>query len=145
MGKVIVARKPERVRLLTGHNVESREEPNCINFYATSGGRVELRQNKLNVENVYEIHGDVTMEVGNISHTGTVIVHGDVQAGFEIQAGGDLIVDGLIESSNIVCGGNLSVTGGHHRMWQRPPGGGGRDGAGSFHQRNHWWWLGATS
>ena len=81
-------------------------------FYADEDGHVVLKDGRVTVQPVYEVRGDVDMTVGNIDFFGTVMVHGDVKDGFKINAGGDLIVRGVVEGADLQVEGNLTVSGG---------------------------------
>lgn len=56
-----------------------------------------------------EIKGDAGIESGNLEYEGTIRVSGNVERGTEIKAGGDLIVDGVVESGRLSIRGNLVV------------------------------------
>jgi uncharacterized protein len=81
-------------------------------FYADEDGHVMMKDGRVTVQPVYEVRGDVDMTVGNIDFFGTVIVHGDVKDGFKINAGGDLMVRGVVEGADLQVEGNLTVSGG---------------------------------
>jgi uncharacterized protein (DUF342 family) len=55
---------------------------------------------------------DVNLKTGNINFDGTVNIAGDVVAGMVINAGGDVIVSGVVEKATIIAGHNIVVGGG---------------------------------
>jgi len=81
-------------------------------FYAEEDGHVTMKDGRVTVQPVYEVRGDVDMTVGNIDFFGTVLVHGDVKDGFKINAGGDLMIRGVVEGADLQVEGNLTIGGG---------------------------------
>lgn len=75
------------------------------------------------VEPVLKLQG-VDLSTGNICFTGTVHVAGDVIAGMEIKADGDVIVGGVVEAAKVTAGGDIEVRGGivGHGELRRPNG-----------------------
>lgn len=55
---------------------------------------------------------DVDLQTGNILFEGTVKVLGDVKPGMRIEAGGDVLVSGMVEGAEIVAGGDVTIKGG---------------------------------
>jgi uncharacterized protein (DUF342 family) len=54
---------------------------------------------------------------GNETHnaqefTGDLRIKGSVRAGFEVEASGDLTIDGQVEDARVVCGGDMDIAGG---------------------------------
>lgn len=90
-----------------GKNVEFND--NEQSFYAILDGQVIVQENRIDVQPVYEVHGDLSMEIGNIDFVGSVIIHGDVPAGFTIQAGGDVQVYGIVEAATIISKGTIYI------------------------------------
>ena len=54
----------------------------------------------------------VDLSTGKIQFEGTVHVEGDVKTGMSINVTGDVIVNGMVESAEIIAGGNVAVKGG---------------------------------
>ena len=55
----------------------------------------------------YIIKGDVDFSTGNIKYDKSVIINGDIKAGFSVECGGDLQVAGIIEDCTVTVGGNV--------------------------------------
>ena len=66
----------------------------------------------LEVSELVVIEGDVDLEVGNVDVSGSVLVQGNVQAGFRVTARHDIHVSGSIEDAEVLAGGSLLVEGG---------------------------------
>ena len=78
-------------------------------YRANCAGRVKLVGELLDVDEVLHIRGDVCNEIGNIKHNGQLLIEGNVESDFKIEATGDIEVRGLIFASDVECGGNLIV------------------------------------
>jgi uncharacterized protein (DUF342 family) len=111
-GQKIPVDKPERVRIRCGKGVTEVDEGDSTAFYAELDGRLRFADNTLGVDQVYHVTGSVGLATGNIHHTGSVTIDGDVLAESVIEADGDVVVKGLVEESIIICGGTLTVAGG---------------------------------
>jgi hypothetical protein len=55
---------------------------------------------------------NVDMSTGNLSFEGTIIVSGDIAAGMEVKASGDIIIGGMVEAAMLEAKGNVEVKGG---------------------------------
>lgn len=75
-------------------------------------GEPSFVNNQLNVYPVHEVKGDVNLESGNITFPGNVVIHGNVDSGFCVEAEGDITIYGNVEAAVIKAGGNLTVLGG---------------------------------
>ncbi len=106
-GKTIPVKQPGQVNLKPGSNVYWDEKEN--GYRAKCSGRVKMRRGTLDVDQVYLIKDGVGNESGNVKHNGQVIVDGDVETDFKIDATGDVEVRGLVFACDIKSGGNLTV------------------------------------
>ncbi len=111
-GKAIGVAKPQQARLRAGKGVQEATEDGLRVFRATVAGRVRLVSGVLSVDDVYTVKGDVSLETGNIHHTGCVTIGGDIKTGALVEADGDIVVKGMLEPCRIRCGGSLTVAGG---------------------------------
>jgi uncharacterized protein (DUF342 family) len=109
-GSSLPVRAPINANLSTGKGVQWDEEAG--GFRAACSGRVSLHDNQLQVDPVLRISGDVGGATGNIHHIGPVLIEGDVEAGFVVEATGDVEVHGMIYGATVKCGGNLAIAGG---------------------------------
>ncbi len=80
------------------------EDPHVL-LATTAGTPVSLHQS-VQVVNVLELEA-VNARTGNVRFEGAVIVHGDIDKGFLVHAGGDLVVYGSVESSRLVSEGHM--------------------------------------
>lgn len=76
-------------------------------LFAEIDGQLMLVDGRINIYSVYEVKADVDNSTGNIKFVGNVNVRGNVLSGFEIEAGGDIQVDGVAEGAILKANGNI--------------------------------------
>lgn len=82
-------------------------------IFAKISGWPIYRNNTIDVLPYFETEGDVSYATGNIAFHGTVMVKGDVQTGFSVEAtNGDVIVAGNCNQGHLKATGNIIVKGG---------------------------------
>lgn len=79
---------------------------------ATSDGEPTKIGNKVSVQVVHEIRNNVGYKTGNIDFIGSVHIRGDVENGFTVKAGGDVVITGNVEGGIIEAEGNITINGG---------------------------------
>jgi uncharacterized protein (DUF342 family) len=67
---------------------------------------------RLDVQSVYVVEGDVNRYNGNLVYDGTIYIKGSVSDMVNIQAKGDIIVDGFVEGGMLQAGQNVIARGG---------------------------------
>ena len=112
-GRTIPAVKGLDVPLFPGPNMRLREnDPNVVEA-ACDGYLLRARDGKVQVGKVFEVKGDLNLSVGNIRYHGPIQIGGNVPAGFQIRAGGDILIKGTAEGSDIrSSGGSVQIRGG---------------------------------
>lgn len=83
-------------------------------YYASINGEVSYREDTLAVNDILTIEGNASNATGAITFTGDIHVRGDVIAGVQIKAGGNVIVDGVVEGAFIEAGKDIVVRQGIH-------------------------------
>lgn len=110
-GKIIPAREGALFSIVVGENVE--ESVGGSEFTASDEGMVFFLQNKLEVTDVFQTRSDVNMATGNIVvEKGSVHVRGSILSGFSVNSPKNIVVNDVIESANVVAGGDVEVKGG---------------------------------
>lgn len=109
-GKPVLARRGRPQPPLTGKGF-SRSEDN-ITYTADITGKIEMKNNRIQVLSVYEISGDVDVHTGNIDFRGDVVIHGNVTVGAMVKATGSVTVDGICEACTIEAGKDILLRGG---------------------------------
>ncbi|MBT2688583.1 DUF342 domain-containing protein [Bacillus sp. ISL-47] len=107
-GHSIPAKNGKPLRVKPGKNVILNGEK----FYSLMDGQVSFTSNFISVNPIFEVNGDLDLKTGNIDFVGNVLIRGNVPPGYEIKAGGDIIVYGLVEGSVLQADGNIIVSGG---------------------------------
>ncbi|MBN2800511.1 MAG: DUF342 domain-containing protein [Deltaproteobacteria bacterium] len=80
---------------------------------ASRAGVVSLvRAHLLRVSALQTIKGDVDYATGHIHSGGSVEIRGSVRPGFHVEAAGDVLIHGAVDSAEIRCGGNAVIRGG---------------------------------
>lgn len=80
--------------------------PDQKTYVSIMDGRIELTDHNIEISKMVEFP-EVTLATGNIRFDGNVYVKGNVGDGTAITAGGDVVVDGFVESAVITAGGNV--------------------------------------
>lgn len=109
-GRPILAKRARELPPLKGKGF-TRSEDN-LTYYADFEGKIEMQNDRIMILKVYEISGDADLSVGNIDFNGDVIIHGSVCAGVSIKAGGNLTVDGIVETATLWAGKDIILRGG---------------------------------
>ncbi len=95
------------IPMKAGENIQLQKNQN--EWYAGCDGRYSLENNRLEIQPVFHVDGDVDYKVGNIEFPGDVIVKGNVLDGIKIQTKGNITVYGTIEAAFVEAKGNVEV------------------------------------
>lgn len=82
-----------------------------VSYVATYTGAITMVDGKVEIKKLMVVQ-EVRITDKKIKYDGTVYVVGDVYSGSTIEATGDVIVGGHMESSEIIAGGNVIIKGG---------------------------------
>ena len=110
-GAEIPARDGTESAVTIGRGVEHALGNENI-LVASVDGQVKTENNALEVLALYDVQGDVDLSTGSIDFIGSVIVHGNVQPGFKVIAGEDVLVEGVVDDAEIQAKGKVTVKGG---------------------------------
>lgn len=75
-------------------------------------GKIDMKNDRIMIQSVYEVSGNVDLATGNIDFRGDVIIHGNVTTGARIKATGNITIDGTAEGCNIEAGKDIILRGG---------------------------------
>ncbi|GHV61436.1 polymerase [Spirochaetia bacterium] len=106
-GKSLPAKSGKDIGLPLGKNVHTADDGETI--LADINGQVVIVAEKINVEPVYEVQGNVNLKTGNIIFLGTVIIKGNVEVGFSVKAAGNIEVSGTVERAELDAEGDIIV------------------------------------
>ena len=106
-GKLLPAKDGLDCNMEIGKNVRLSEDGNSV--IAEINGQVIVNGDKVNVEPVLTVPGDVNLKTGNILFLGTVLVEGSVEDGFSIKAAGNIEVRGSVGRCDLDAEGDIIV------------------------------------
>ncbi len=106
-GRIIPAKDGKDIKLTPGNNTHLSPDGNQI--IADINGQVSFKNNKVQVEPVFEVTGDVDLNTGDINFPGNVIIHGSVNDTFKVYAGGNIEIRGNVGKAEVVAEGNIVV------------------------------------
>lgn len=109
-GREIKPKKGKDRRIPKGKNTVCDQEETKL--FASQDGNVTIKDNKVVVDSVFELNGDVDFSSGNIDFVGNVVINGNVSGGFQVIAGGDIEIKGFIEGAVVAAEGSILVKGG---------------------------------
>jgi len=109
-GKLLIAKRGRPLPPLTGKGFVRSEDNKT--YTCTMNGKIEMKNNRILISDVHEVHGDVGLKTGNIDFRGDVIIHGNVPTGAVIRATGSITIDGTVEGAIIDAHKDVIIRGG---------------------------------
>ncbi len=109
-GRELKQTKGRPVPSYTGSNTELTEDGTAI--VSKINGQVSFAAYRIQVNETFVVRGNIDNSTGNIKVVGNLVVTGMVMPGFKIEAGGEIEVRGIVESSTIKAGGNIKLQSG---------------------------------
>jgi uncharacterized protein (DUF342 family) len=106
-GKSIPAKNGRDIALPLGDNVRVADDG--LTILANINGQVIVASNKINVEPVLTIKGDVNLKTGNVIFLGTVLITGNVEDGFSVKASGNIEVNGGVAKAELDAEGDIII------------------------------------
>lgn len=79
-------------------------------YFAQTDGKIEVKKGKIDIQNVHEIMGDVTLIIGKVEFFGDVIINGNVESGVTIRAGRNIEIHGTTGSATLFAGGDVVLS-----------------------------------
>lgn len=108
--KVVPCKRARALPPLAGKGF-SRSEDNRT-YTADLNGKIEMKNGRVMISNIHEVHGDVDLHTGNIDFRGDVVIHGNVTPGAIVKATGSITVDGICENCMLDAGKDIVLRGG---------------------------------
>ncbi len=109
-GQLIKVNPPAKAEIKVGPNLRWDEE--ASGYLAAVSGRLRMPGASLEIQEVFTIDGDVGRKTGNIKHEGDIIIRGDVDSEYNVEATKTILVTGVIGACNVTSGSDLIVNGG---------------------------------
>lgn len=82
---------------------------NGLEYRASYDGRIIRNENKITIEKLFRVKGDLNLEKGNINFNGDVEITGDVRSGLCIEAEGNVFIHGHVGSCRIKAGKDITI------------------------------------
>lgn len=79
-------------------------------YFAQNDGKIELKDGKIDIQNVHEIMGDVDAITGKIEFFGDVVINGNVEGGIVIRAGRNIEIHGTTGAAVLFAGGDVLLS-----------------------------------
>jgi len=109
-GSEIPPKKGKIPTVHLGRNVQMSE--NELKVISTANGIPRfLDGEKIAVEELFLIKGNVDYSTGNVDFDGDVHITGDVKPEFLVKASGNILIDGIIDGATVISGGDITVMG----------------------------------
>ncbi len=106
-GRHLEASNGKDIPLPLGKNTELAEDG--LTIVAKVSGQVLLVKNKINVEEVHVVEGDVSIKTGDFTFLGTVVINGNVDDGYSVKASGNIEVKGTVGAADLDAEGDIVV------------------------------------
>ncbi len=113
-GKTVRAPKVKEPRLPAGKGTTTSNK-NPLELIAALDGFVRLDKktfDKIIIEQIYNIYGNVDLSTGNLDIEGSVKVNRNVLEGFRVKATGNITILGAAEACYLEAGGSIEIRGG---------------------------------
>ncbi|MBF0430082.1 MAG: DUF342 domain-containing protein [Fibrobacteria bacterium] len=110
-GEVLPAKDGVHVVLPGGNNTEISASDETL-LVASVSGNARLTGKFIEVSECFVVEQHVDFSTGNIAYPKTLMVKGDVKAGFNIDVGQDVEIFGLVEDCRIKAGGKVLIKSG---------------------------------
>lgn len=105
-GESVNCKEGVAAKLPIGSNTEVLLSDSSI-LISSIDGVICYNGSVVDVSEGFIVKGDVNFSTGHIKYDKSVVVSGDVKGGFNVNCGGDLQIDGVIEDCHISAAGNL--------------------------------------
>ena len=76
---------------------------------AEVNGQVIFAEDRLSVETVYRISGDVSMRTGNVTFLGSIIITGNIEDNFQVKASGNIEIYGTVQRAQVEADGDIII------------------------------------
>ena len=112
-GGRIRPREVKELVLKFGNNIDLSEDK--LTIASQVDGHVMLVEDRVFVSDVYQVE-NVDLSTGNIDFVGSVQVNGNIKENMKVRAGGNVVVNGVVEGAWIEAGGNIIISQGMKGM-----------------------------
>lgn len=108
-GRELVSRPGKEIPIIKGTGFMILNDR--VTYVATYSGAIRMEEGEIHIQKLLVLP-EVSITDKKIKYDGTVYVKENVNSGSEIEATGDVLIGGHMESSSIKSGGNVVIKGG---------------------------------
>ena len=102
--------KGKELRALRGKGFKIVENTDdTVSYISNMDGRIALDGDRVIIEPIYVVNGNLDIKAGNIRFNGDVEVRGDVSSGMIIETTGSIFVSGHVGASTLTAGKNITI------------------------------------
>jgi len=105
--KLVDAKDGKDIELRAGKGTILSEDGTKI--IAEINGQVVYAHDRLSVEPVYRVVGDVGPKTGNIQFLGSIVITGNILDNYEVKAAGNIEVQGAVQKAKVEAEGDIIV------------------------------------
>jgi len=105
-GTILKPAIAKEMRPMRGRNILTKEDDPDV-FISAIDGKVEVKDDRIDIQNTHEIQGDVDLIIGKIEFYGDIIINGNVEAGVILRAGRNIVIRGTAEAVTMYAGGDI--------------------------------------
>lgn len=109
-GEDIIGRRGKDLQILKGKGFSMSEDKTL--YRAAVTGKVVAKAGFLTVSSVLEVKGDVSISTGGVNFAGDILIKGNVLAGTQVNAKGNIEVNGCVEAATLIAGKNVVLKNG---------------------------------
>ncbi|QCX32387.1 DUF342 domain-containing protein [Caloramator sp. E03] len=106
-GNIILPRKRKIQKIIKGSGCEVLDNGNRA--ISQTKGMPTLKNERISVNPVHIVNGDVNLKTGNIEFKGNIVIKGSVREGMKIRAGKEVMIMDDVEDAQIFAGGNIKI------------------------------------
>lgn len=106
LGNVLKGKLYRDLPPMRGRGIRREEEA----YYAQNDGKIEVKDGRVDIQNVHEISGDVDMIIGKVEFFGDIVIYGNVEEGVVIRAGRNIEIHGSTSLANLYAGGDIILS-----------------------------------
>lgn len=111
-GSEVLPKAPKDKSLLIYKGKNTALIDNGLRLVSEGEGILQLEGERINVDNVLFVRGNVDVGIGNIEFEGSVIVEGMVMPGMVIKARDDIKVSDIVEGATLIAGRDIEIEAG---------------------------------
>lgn len=106
-GNIILPKKRKIQKIVKGSGCEILDNGNRA--VSLIKGMPSLKNERISVNPVHIVNGDVNLKTGNIEFKGNVVIKGSVREGMKIRAGKEVMIMDDVEDAQVLAGGNIKI------------------------------------